>query len=145
MSIQYVTRPASVYTPADLLAPSLTAGNYILITHSAFWTEALRLADYRAKDYKVALIDVQQIYDQFNGGMMSAEAIRDFLAHVYANWAPAPPTPRYVLLLGDGTSDMRALSWGGGPTYIPPYLYPVDPYPGEDGRRQPFRHAGGRR
>lgn len=132
--IEMVTYPASEYRPADLLSAA-NAADYILITHDDFWTEAKTLAGYRAYEFRVALVDVQQIYDQFNGGLMSAEAIRDFLAYAHANWIgsvpdePAP-APAYVLLMGDGTNDLRKYQSSTN-TYIPPYLYLADPDLGE--------------
>ena len=72
-------------------------------------------------------MDAQQVYDQFNGGVMSAEAIHDFLAYAYTNWSLQP---EYVVLLGDGSSDIRNYRYST-PTYIPPYLYLADPDLGE--------------
>jgi hypothetical protein len=122
-----VTRPASVYRPEDLLS-STNSADYILIAHRDFWAQGETLAFYRDHDYRIALVDVQQIYDQFNGGMMSAEAIHDFLAYAYAHWKA--PAPIYVLLMGDGTNDMRKYRTTID-TYIPPYLYLADPDMGE--------------
>ncbi len=126
-SITRVTPKTSAYTPADLLQAT-NGADYILITHADFWDDALRLAQYRSNDFRVALIDVQTIYDQFNGGMMSAEAIRDFLAYAYHQWTL--PAPQYVTLLGDGSYDMRGYG-NTHPTFIPPYLALVDPTLGE--------------
>ncbi len=126
-SITRVTPKTSAYTPADLLQTTNEA-DYILITHADFWDEALRLAQYRSNDFRVALIDVQTIYDQFNGGMMSAEAIRDFLHYAYHQWTF--PAPQYVTLLGDGSYDMRGYG-NTHATFIPPYLALVDPTLGE--------------
>ena len=69
------------------------------------------------------------MYDQFNGGHRSAEAIHDFLAYAYLHWEA--PAPAYVLLLGDGNYDMRNYKGNSGSTYIPPYLELVDPDMGE--------------
>jgi hypothetical protein len=60
--------------------------------------------------------------------MMSAEAIRDFIAYAYANWAK--PAPATVLLVGDGTYDFRGYK-STTPTYLPPFLDMVDPDVGE--------------
>ncbi len=125
--IEVVTPMTSAYTPADLLATT-NGADYILITHADFWDDALRLSGHRAQDYRVALVDVQVIYDQFNGGMMSAESIRDFLAYAYANWTS--PAPQFVTLLGDGSWDMRHYG-NTNDTFIPPYLALVDPTLGE--------------
>ncbi len=125
--IEAVAFLASSRRPTDLLAAG-NAADYILITHRDFWAQAQTLVDYRAYDFRVALVDVQQIYDQFNGGLMSAEAIRDFLAYAHANWLA--PAPAYVLLMGDGTNDMRKYKSTTN-TYMPPYLYLADPDLGE--------------
>ena len=126
-SISPATYIASPYAISDLLA-STNRVDYILITHRDFWEQALTLAEYRGLKYRVALIDAQQIYDQFNGGMMTAEAIRDFLAYAYNNWTS--PRPQFVLLMGDGTYDPRNYRYATR-TYIPPYLFLADPDLGE--------------
>ncbi len=116
-------------TPSRL-ADASQGADYILITHRDFWNQAKRLADYRAgQGLRVALVDVQDIYDEFNFGLMSAEAIHDFLAHAYAHWPP--PAPQFVLLMGDGTYDMRRYLPDTANTYIPPYLTYVDKFLGE--------------
>jgi hypothetical protein len=126
-SIQQVNKLLSPYTPPNLLDSYQI--DYIIITHGDFWDQAKQLAAYRAAEYNVALVDVQEIYNQFNGGMMSAESIHDFLLYTHENWQS--PVPKYVLLMGDGTSDMRRYRVTSGLTYIPPYLYLADPDLGE--------------
>ncbi|MDH7486774.1 MAG: C25 family cysteine peptidase [Anaerolineae bacterium] len=128
LGVTRVTYPVSPHTPADLL-DTANGADYILISHANFWPQAQRLALYRAPDHRVALIDVQQIYDQFNGGLMSAEAIHDFLQYAYDHWQP--PRPAFVLLMGDGTNDMRQYIGNSAPTFIPPYLYLADAILGE--------------
>ena len=126
-AMNLVTVLASAYTPVDLLDTGSQA-DYIIISHGDFWAEALPLAAHRALKYKVAVVDVQRIYDQFNGGMRSAESIRDFLAYAYADWTQ--PAPAFTLLMGDGTSDMRNYR-NATSTFVPPYLALVDPTLGE--------------
>ncbi len=115
--------------PSDLQHPTQGA-DYILITHRDFWQAAQRLADYRAgQGMSMAVVDVQDIYDEFNGGLMSAQAIHDFLAYAYQHWPG--PAPRYVLLMGDGTYDMRHYLPDTAPTYLPPNLIFLDTLIGE--------------
>jgi len=133
--IEQVVNRTSIYTPPNLLGAGFGA-DYIVISNSAFWSEALRLVQYRARDFRVVLVDVQRIYDQFNGGLMSAESIHDFLAYAYANWVQ--PAPAYVVLMGDGTSDFRDYLGGGAPIFIPPYLYLADPTLGETAAENRF-------
>ena len=104
--------------PSNLQAVGQGA-DYIIITHADFASAIDPLADLRAGQGKrVAVIDVQDVYDEFGGGLMSAEAIRDFVAYAYANWAK--PAPSSILLVGDGTYDFRGYR-SSVPTYLPPY------------------------
>ncbi|NJN81908.1 MAG: hypothetical protein HC802_06230 [Caldilineaceae bacterium] len=128
VAIELVAPLSSAHTPVDLLAPG-NAADWIAITHRAFWDEMLPLTDYRDRIYRVAQVDVQSIYDQFNGGMLSSEAIRDFLEYAHANWQR--PAPRFVLLGGGGVSDMRNYLGNSKPTYVPTFIYPADPILGE--------------
>ncbi len=132
--IEAVSYPTSSYTPADLLDTTIDA-DYIIITHRDFWNAMLPLADHRATEYNVVMVDAQQVYDQFNGGMMSAEAIHDFLSYAYYNWATRPT---YVLLVGDATYDMRNYLGNSFPTYIPVYLKLVGSTTGETASENRF-------
>lgn len=129
---QYLA-PASIAldAPSQLRAPAAGA-DWIVITHRDFITEAERLAAHRRlyQHYRTAVVDVQDVYDEFNGGLMDQEAIRAFLRHAYETWPR--PAPRFVVLLGDGHYDPRGRSYNynGAPFFIPPYLAPVDPFEG---------------
>jgi hypothetical protein len=132
--IETVSYPTSSYTPADLLDNTIDA-DYILITHRDFWAQAQQLAGHRAAGYGVVLVDAQQVYDQFNGGMMSAETIRDFLSYTYYHWATRPT---FVLLVGDATYDMRNYLGNSFPTYIPVFLHLVGDTTGETASENRF-------
>ncbi len=132
--VETVSYPTSSYTPADLLDASISA-DYIIITHRDFWSPMQNLADHRAAEHGVVMVDAQQVYDQFNGGMMSAEAIRDFLAYAYTHWATRPA---YVLLAGDATYDMRNYFGNSFPTYIPVFLHLVGQTTGETDSENQF-------
>jgi hypothetical protein len=53
---------------------------------------------------RVALIDIEDLYDEFSFGNKSPRAIKDFLASAKARWSRAP---RFVLLVGDASFDPR--------------------------------------
>ncbi len=118
----------SAFSPADLLSTA-NGSDWIAIAHKDVWPEAVRLANYRSAKYRVTLVDVDQIYDQFNGGMRSSESIQQFLSYVYHNWTA--PKNKFVLLFGDGTNDMRRYKGSSFPTLIPPFLVAVEPTLGE--------------
>ncbi len=126
-----IMEPISVSedTPSSLRSPDNHA-DYIIIAHRDFWDAASRLAQFhRSQGLSVALVDVQDVYDEFSGGVFSAEAIREFLEYAYRYWRP--PAPSYVLLFGDGSSDFRNYLGDSHPNYVPPLLRYVDPFIGE--------------
>ncbi len=111
-------------TPSVLRVPSVfTTGKLarsIVITPSAFAVPAARLADYRrSKGYVVEVADVQDIYDEFNGGIKSPHAIRRYLRHAYLTWTTPP---LYVVLAGDASMDHKASLPTSGADWIPTYL-----------------------
>ncbi len=131
LRIEAYAPQTSAYSFADLLSTA-NGSDWIAIAHKSVWSEAVRLAAYRSPKYRVAVIDVDQIYAQFNGGMRSSESIQQFLSYVYQNWVPngdGKPN-QFVLLFGDGTSDMRNYKYST-PTLIPPFLVAVEPTLGE--------------
>ncbi len=106
------------------------AADYIIITHRDFYDAIQPLADYRrAQGLRVVVVDVDEIYNEFNYGIVDAEAIRTFISYAYHNWTP--PAPAYVLLVGDGNYDPKNNLGRGEVSYIPPYLADVDPWLGE--------------
>ncbi|NLP09061.1 hypothetical protein GX408_01555 [bacterium] len=108
---------------ADAGSDLLNAGNgadYIIITHEAFKEQAERLARYRAgQGLRTMVVDVQDVYDQFNYGIYDPNAIRSFLRYAYHHYVK--PAPLYVLLLGDTSHymDKRVAVRLGFRSYLP--------------------------
>jgi hypothetical protein len=88
---------------------SLTNLDYIIITHPDFTSEAERLADFHStKDnLRSAVVNVKQIFNEFSGGAQDAAGIRDFLRMLYERATTSTDIPRYVLLMGDGSYDLK--------------------------------------
>lgn len=86
--------------------------DYIIISHQAFISDVTPLADLRrSQGLQVAVVDIEDIYDEFNFGIMNPRAVRDFLSYAYHQWQE--PAPTYVLLAGGATIDYRDnLKWG---------------------------------
>ncbi len=102
--------------PFDPERPELTLKNpansadYLIITHQRFYRQALELRDYRrSQGLAVELVRVQDIYDEFNHGIKSPLAIRDFLQYAYYHWDQNHKL-KYVLLLGDANYDYKSTS-----------------------------------
>jgi hypothetical protein len=99
--------------PSELRART-NGADYIIIVYDDFYTSVLPLAEHRSAKMRTAVVKVQDIYDEFSGGLLSPEAIRDFLRYAYHYWQP--PAPTYVLLVGDATWDFK-----NGKNYVPAY------------------------
>jgi uncharacterized repeat protein (TIGR01451 family) len=103
--------------PSNLKGPN--AADYVIVTTASLVRPAETLATYRqGQGLRAKVVDVQDIYDEFNGGVASPQALRDFLAYAYANWRPAP---RYVLLAGAGSYDYKNYQ-GYGDSLTPPIM-----------------------
>jgi hypothetical protein len=88
--------------------------------------QANQLASYRQEQgLDTAVIDIQDLYDEFNYGIPNPTAIRDFLALAYSTWQA--PAPSYVVLLGDASFDPKNYLGFNRTNYVPPYLSVVDP------------------
>jgi hypothetical protein len=99
--------PASIVqdTPSDLKNTS-NGADYIIIAHDSFVSAIQPLAAFRqSQGLRVKVVAVQDVYDEFNDGVLDPQAIRDFLAYAYSNWTP--PAPAMVLLVGDAHFDPR--------------------------------------
>jgi hypothetical protein len=87
------------------------------------------LAQRRSQGYTAMAVDVQQIYDAWSYGQVSAEAIRSFLRYARNTW-PQPPIS--VVMVGDATWDPHNYEQKEYHTiFVPPYLAHVDPWLGE--------------
>jgi hypothetical protein len=103
--------------------PSLGA-DYIIISHVAFYDSLLPLVQWRqSQGLRVTLVDAEDIYDEFNQGILHPQAIRNFLKYAYYHWEP--PRLKYVLLVGDASWDIKNnMNLAGGYQYLPVYYYP---------------------
>lgn len=90
--------------PALLTNPT-PGSQFVVITHPSLQTEANTWATYRASASVASrVVNVDEIYDEFNYGVASADSIEAFLQYAHTNWTPGP---QYVLLMGDGSYDPR--------------------------------------
>lgn len=140
----YVIGGNAFKTPAQLtragnqnLHGETMPASYIIIAHPDFMQAAQRLKNYRelpGDNYlQTLVVDVNEIYNEFGGGLLSPVAIRNYLRYVTTNWTVPP---KYVLLFGDGDYDYKRIS-GPGTNWIPPWetfesFYPLYSYAGED-------------
>ena len=104
---------------------------YLIVTHRDFAAAAQRLAAWRAQDdrfgppLRTAVVDVQDIYDEFSGGVLDPAALRNFLHYAANNWTPAP---LFVVLFGDGSYDYKNNAGTSPGNWIPPYQHGESTY-----------------
>jgi hypothetical protein len=88
-----------------LLASPTNAGKLIIIAHRSMMDQANAWANYRrSQGISVVVTESSEIYDEFNYGVFSSDAVKVFLAYATDNWQTPPA---YVLLLGDASFDSR--------------------------------------
>ena len=117
---------------------SNTTANFVIITHPSLRKPAVGYIDpvkaygeYRASQqgggYDTLILNIQQLYDQFNYGDQSPLAIKEFVKYVAAK-----KLPDYLLFIGKGL----AVNYGyyRNPTAFTVYkdLVPTAGYPGSD-------------
>jgi hypothetical protein len=96
----------------------------VMIAHRDFLDSLQPLKSLReSQGLRVALVDVEDVYDEFSFGNKSPKAIKDFLASAKANWKKPP---RFVLLVGDASFDPRNYLGLGDMDYVPTKLLDTD-------------------
>lgn len=79
--------------------------DYLMVAHPRLREAVEPLAQYhRDHGLKVAVVNVDDIYDQFNSGIVHPKAIRDLVAWGTQHWQTKP---RYLLLVGDASVDIH--------------------------------------
>lgn len=101
-----VLRPLAVTANApSTWADAKNGADWIVISHGSLTGAVADLRKAReAQGLRTAVVDVEDVYDEFGFGEKSPEAIRSFLALAKTEWKTPP---RFVLLLGDGSQDPR--------------------------------------
>ena len=96
------------------------AADLLIVTRRDFFAAADNLKAPRQKQgYKVAIIDVEDVYDEFNFGEKSPQTMRDLLSFAVNNWKVPP---RFVLILGDACFDSRNYLGAGDFDLVPTKL-----------------------
>jgi hypothetical protein len=99
-------RPAGISAnrASSLRAPN-HAADLVIITRRDFFPAFKGIVKLRASEgIKTELIDAEDIYDEFNFGNKSPQAVKDFLQYAKTNWKRGP---RFVLLGADSSYDPK--------------------------------------
>lgn len=107
-------------TPSSLSTTNHNA-RLVIISHKDWMTESQAWATYRMNQgYSVETVRVDDIFDEFNYGIVSANAIRSFLLYAKNNWNTPP---EYVLITGDASFDPRGYTTAPDVNYVPTKLF----------------------
>jgi uncharacterized repeat protein (TIGR01451 family) len=76
----------------------------------------------RSQGKSVAVIDIQDLYDEFNFGERNPDSIKEFLRAATTGWQKKP---RYLLLVGDASLDPRNYLGFGFFDFVPTQIIPT--------------------
>ena len=101
----------------EMLGVPTQGAQFLVISHASLMTQAQGWSNYRTGLGTLSkVVEVSEIFDEFNYGVSSSQAIRDFLNYAKNNWQTPP---QYVLLIGDASYDPRNYSGGGYWNMVP--------------------------
>jgi hypothetical protein len=95
---------------------------FIVIAPSEYKTLLQNFINARnARGIQTLFVDIEDVYDEFNNGVKSAESVRSFLQYAKTSWSVKPD---FVMFVGDATTDPRNYSGFGGYAYnrVPTFL-----------------------
>ncbi|MEK6566581.1 MAG: type IX secretion system sortase PorU [Bacteroidota bacterium] len=93
--------------------------HFIILSPPEFVNEAARLKAHRESSdtLKAAVVRIDQVFNEFSGGLTDPMAVRDFLKYALTNWSMKPA---YILLFGGGHYDYKSII-STARNWIPPY------------------------
>ncbi len=100
----------------------------LVIYNDIFSQSARQFAAYRAEHFPetgsgyVKAVDIEDVYNNFSGGLKDPIAIRNYLKFLYDNYSEnGDPVIEYVFLIGKGNYDPKDIM-GRGEDFIPYYF-----------------------
>lgn len=100
-----VTGPDAWADTASNLMGETNSADYLVIVPEELADAAQSLAEYRqSQGLETKVVLLEDIMDEFNNGIYSPLAIRDFLTYTHQSWSGPP---KYVVLIGEGTYDYK--------------------------------------
>ncbi len=113
--------PLITNNPSDLRSTQNEA-KFLIIAPREFHKPMFDFRNLRnLQGIQTQIVDIEDIYDEFNNGVKSAEAVRLFLQYAKQNWAVKPD---FAVFVGDATIDPRNYSGFGGYVYnrVPTFI-----------------------
>ena len=114
-------RPANIKLnqPSHWRQPG-NAADFVILTASELMPALDSLKALRQRQgYQVAIVDIEDVYDEFSYGNKTPQAIKDFLAYAHFNWKIAPG---FLMLVGDASLDPKNYLGFGDNDIVPTKL-----------------------
>lgn len=125
MTDDRIKRPASITAnqPSNLKNKKNKA-NFVIIAPRDFFSSLEPLRALReSQGLRVAMVDVEDIFDEFSDGERTPQAVKDFLLFATTTWKKAP---RFVLLAGHASLDPKNHLGLGDSDLVPTKLIDTD-------------------
>lgn len=104
--------------PADL---ATREADFIVISYEDFADEVEPLvARRRSQGIVVTHALLEEVYDEFGGGMASPYAIRAYFRYAFEEWSRPP---QFALFVGDASEDTRHITSSSDPNFLPTYIH----------------------
>jgi hypothetical protein len=114
--------PYDEVNPTILLTDPSNSADYIIITHQRFYERGKELLELRRQDgLNAVMIKVQDIYDEFNDGIKSPIAIKEFIEYAFYNW-DRNHRLKYVVFLGDANFNYKLIGTQND-DFVPTFFY----------------------
>ncbi len=104
--------------PANLFADE---ADLVVVSYDGFYGGVEPLVAYReSQGYVVSHARLEEVYDEFSGGLPTHEAIKSYLSYALDEWERQP---QFAILVGDASEDTREMLDTSSPNYMPTYLF----------------------
>jgi hypothetical protein len=118
----YKTPPAASKIANQNLKGNLAEGADMIVFYPKEFTSAVnRYKSYRETSgfnkLKVALVETEQLYNEFSGGKLDPVAFRNFMKFAYNNWTTRPTL---AFFFGDGSYDYKNIYNLSTRNFLPP-------------------------
>ncbi|MCZ6767069.1 MAG: C25 family cysteine peptidase, partial [bacterium] len=106
--------------PGGLVGHPLEAGvDVLVVSHADYLDEMQRWVTYRkAQGYRVLMADVEDVFNEFNGGNNHARAIKNFARHFFETGGAS-----FLFLVGDASEDNKKVHVESMPNFVPTESY----------------------
>ena len=117
-----VVDPADVSmdTPSSIIGDAAEGGvDVLVVAYRSYVSQMQQWAAYRrAQGYRVLLVDVKDVFDEFNNGVPHAQAIDRFTRRFFELGGAG-----VLLLVGDSSEDNKIIHDTSGPNFVPTHSW----------------------